>query len=102
MNVYLFDVDGVLTNTQQLDEINPEVFPLLANLLIRGVPIGFISGRGMIWMRAKLIKAIEKYIEKHPTLDKTVLDLIYVSGEFGGVTCIHKNTERKESINQDL
>src|SRR6266404_5812598 len=100
MTAYLFDVDGVLNNIQASEVINPEVIPFLLTLLQKGMPLGFISGRGMLWLRSKFIKVIEKYVYENRSLDKNMLDLLYVSGEFGVVTATHVNGVRQESIDK--
>ena len=102
MNAYIFDVDGVLNNMQTRKITKPEVIPLLVSLLQNGSPLSFISGRGLLSLRSQVIKLIEEYVDKHPTLDKHILDQIYVSGEFGGVSCVHVNGVRHEAINHDL
>ncbi|HVA96908.1 MAG TPA: trehalose-phosphatase [Candidatus Acidoferrales bacterium] len=100
MEAYLFDVDGVLTNTQTPDVINPEFTLFLITYLQQGIPLGFISGRGMLWLRSKFIKVLEKYVNEHKTLNKNILDLLYVSGEFGVVTACHIDGQRTEKVDK--
>ena len=102
MKTYLFDVDGVLTNPENREEINQTVFLNLVKLLEHGIPLSFITGRGMTWLREKFIIKIEKCIEDHPSLDKRILDLLYVSGEFGGVTLEHTNGIRQEFLKKEF
>lgn len=102
MNAFLFDVDGVLNTMENRTMSKPEIIVHLITLLQKGMPLGFISGRGLLWLRTDLIKVLEKYVDEHPTLAKSILDLVYVSGEFGGVTDIHSTGIRYESVNKDF
>jgi hydroxymethylpyrimidine pyrophosphatase-like HAD family hydrolase len=101
MNAYLFDVDGVLNNARSY-KINSELTTILINKLVTGNLLGFISGRGLLWLRSDVVKVLENYLSDHPGLDKQLLDNVYVSGEFGGVTCIHENGIRKEFVNKEF
>jgi hydroxymethylpyrimidine pyrophosphatase-like HAD family hydrolase len=101
MKAYLFDVDGVLTNPQSTEVINPELITTIISFLTQGIPMGFVSGRGMLWLRTNFIKIIEKYFSEHPTFHKRLLDLLYVSAEFGVVTAVHIDGERQESVNRE-
>ena len=49
MKAYLFDVDGVLNNMENRKISKPEIIVHLVGLLQKGSPIGFISGRGLLW-----------------------------------------------------
>jgi HAD superfamily hydrolase (TIGR01484 family) len=101
MNAYLFDVDGVLNNARS-HKINPELITILINKLLEGVPLGFISGRGLLWLRSGVVKVLENYLNDHPGFKKNILDNVYISGEFGGATCIHENGIRKEFVNKEF
>jgi hydroxymethylpyrimidine pyrophosphatase-like HAD family hydrolase len=56
MNAYIFDVDGVITNPKNQEVINPVVFEKLITLLQQGIPLSFITGRGMHWLHSNIIK----------------------------------------------
>jgi len=99
MNTYLFDIDGVLTNLRTPEVIQPKIFTILISFLKKGIPLGFISGRGMWWLRTEFIKKMESYVAVHQ-LDKNILDLLYVSGEFGVVKALHINGERIETMDE--
>lgn len=99
MIAYHFDVDGVLTNHQTRKITKPELITTLINKLNEGNPLGFISGRGMIWLRSSIVKVLENYLMDHPGFAKSILDSVFVSGEFGGVMCTHTNGERQETVN---
>lgn len=100
MFAYLFDVDGVLTNSQTRKISKPELITNLVSKLHEGSPLGFISGRGMLWLRSSVVKVLENYLGDHPGFNKNILDNIFVAGEFGGVICVHKNGVRLESVNK--
>src|SRR5579862_6550058 len=102
MNAYLFDVDGVLTNPQKRKINKPELIAFLVAKLQQGVPLAFISGRGMLWLRSNMVKVFENYLSDHPGFEERILDNVFVAGEFGGVMCIHEREIRKESINHEF
>lgn len=102
MNAYFFDVDGVITDPVKREITKPELITQLIALLQQGSPIAFISGRGLIWMRSRVIKVLEKYLDDHPVLDRNALDNLYISGEFGGVTAHYEQGMRRESINKEF
>ena len=99
MNTYLFDIDGVLTNPHTPEIIQPHMIEILTTFLKRGIPMGFISGRPMWWLRDELIKKMEMEVTKE-NLDKKILDLLYVAGEFGAVTAVHINGEKIEKLDE--
>jgi hydroxymethylpyrimidine pyrophosphatase-like HAD family hydrolase len=102
MNAYIFDVDGVITNPKNQEVINPVVFEKLITLLQQGIPLSFITGRGMHWLHSNIIKDMEKYIDEHLTFDKRILDLLYISGEFGAATTEHINGISKEFLKKEF
>ena len=99
MNAYLFDVDGVLNNSRSTI-INQQFIPILIKKLYEGHILGIISGRSMLWLRAEIVKAFENYLNDHPGFNQKLIDNLYVSGEFGGVFCVHIDGKRKESVNK--
>ncbi len=102
MDAYLFDVDGVITDPIKREITKPEIVMQLVNKLNEGDTVGLISGRGLLWLRSRVVKVLENYIDDHPIYDKKILDNVFVSGEFGGVVSVHLNGERKESVNQEF
>lgn len=102
MQAYLFDVDGVITDPVKREITKPELITQLLALLQQGSPIAFISGRGLIWMRSRVIKVLEKYLDDHPVLDRNALDNLYISGEFGGVSAVYQQGQRQEEVNKAL
>jgi hydroxymethylpyrimidine pyrophosphatase-like HAD family hydrolase len=60
MYAYLFDVDGVLTDPQTPEVVKPEMIARLIYFLNQGIPMGFFSGRSMLWLRTHFIKGIER------------------------------------------
>jgi hydroxymethylpyrimidine pyrophosphatase-like HAD family hydrolase len=100
MNTYFFDVDGVLSNLSQ--EVNKELIVKLSDHLLDGEPVGLISGRGLVWQLEHVVKPIENYIATHEKNNGHVIDNLFVSGEFGGVSILHKNGERITKINSEV
>ena len=99
MNAYIFDVDGVITDPVEKKITKPKLVEIIASMLEQNVPVAFISGRGMEWLRAQVITVIEAYIDNHPEMDKNMLDNLYVSGEFSGVYALHGDGKREVSYN---
>jgi len=77
------------------------MFDILMFFLKQGIPMGFITGRDMAWLRSELIKGFEDYTVEHK-LDKKILDLLYIAGEFGSVTTEYTLSERNETINKNF
>jgi hydroxymethylpyrimidine pyrophosphatase-like HAD family hydrolase len=100
MNAYFFDVDGVLTNLQQ--ETNKELTTKLSHILIDGDVLGLISGRSVTTQIRMVVESIEKYMASHSLENKHLIDNLFVSGEFGGASVMHKNGERIGRIDKKL
>lgn len=99
---YIFDVDGVITDPVEKKITKPELIDIIAHKLQQNIPVAFISGRGMQWLEGQVISVLEVYFDNHPEMDIKLLDNVYVSGEFGGVSALHKNGVREEFVNQEL
>lgn len=101
MKAYIFDIDGVLTNPHKTDEVNPQLIPLLVAKLNEGKPLGLISGRPLSWEITEVVEKIERYVMENPMFVPTILDNLFVSGEFGSTAAIHVEGKRKEIIDQE-
>jgi hydroxymethylpyrimidine pyrophosphatase-like HAD family hydrolase len=98
MNAFLFDIDGVLTNPHMTDEVNPQFIALLVAKLNEGYPIGLISGRPLSWEITEVVEKVERYVSEHTEFDPSILDRLFVSGEFGSTAAIHVNGNREEIV----
>lgn len=101
MNAYLFDVDGVLTDIKNRVVDKEELIAQIISKLQNGEPVGFITGRGLDWLSENAINALEAYINDK-NLDVKLLNNLYVSGEFGGVSMMHVNGERKIIVDENF
>jgi|GEM_PF-2815058 len=99
---FLFDVDGVIADPKTRTLTKPQIVEHIINRLQRSIPVSIISGRAMPWLRERILKVFEDYIESHSDLSKQILDNLYVSAEFGGIEAVYQNGQRKESFNQEV
>lgn len=99
---WLFDIDGVIADPVTRTITKPEIVSFIISELQKGNPVGLISGRGLLWLRSRIIKVFENYLDDHPGLSRSLLDLLYLSSEFGGVEATYQSGERSEKLNQDL
>ncbi len=102
LSTYIFDVDGVITSPVEKKIIEMDLIEILALKLQKNMPIAFISGRGLEWLKVQVVEVLEKYLDAHPQMDKKMLDNLYVSGEFGGVYALHRDGERVVRYNAEF
>jgi HAD superfamily hydrolase (TIGR01484 family) len=80
MNVYIFDVDGVITNPQEKQIKENKILDEISQKLEKSIPVAFNTGRTLTWVIDRVI---------HPLLlkinDKTILQNLFIVGEKGGV-----------------
>lgn len=100
MNAYFFDVDGVLSGLKR--EINLELIGKLAHIIMGGEPLGLISGRGLMWQVEHVVKPLEDYVSRKENDYTHIIDNLFVSGEFGGVSILHKYGERITTIDETV
>jgi len=101
MIAYIFDVDGVITNPQTRTIRYPELVSEIVKILENQNPVAFITGRALPWLKERLLSDFQAYI-KINNLEKTILDNIFISGEFGGCNITFNNGSSKETINSSL
>lgn len=95
MTAWLFDVDGVLTNPQD-KTISPEVLSEIIKRLKKKEPVAVVTGRSSEWLKERLMPAFL-------SLGKPdILDYLFISGEFGGVSSNFKDGKEKEIIDDSL
>lgn len=95
MNVYIFDVDGVITdrNTQ----VNSKILHLLVTLIEKGNFIAFVTGRSLVRIQTEILIPIEKLVRNTNTLEH-----IYVACEFGGIHAEYENGVRLTRVEEKL
>jgi hydroxymethylpyrimidine pyrophosphatase-like HAD family hydrolase len=101
MNAYIFDVDGVITDPQKRIITRPELIACIIRLLENENTIAFISGRALSWLKERIVNKLEEYIRNN-NLSFSLLDNIFISGEFGGSNIIFESGVFKEIINSGL
>jgi HAD superfamily hydrolase (TIGR01484 family) len=71
---FLFDVDGTLTTYKRNDSvIDLLLINDLENIRKKGLPIGFVTGRGVDWVLNHFFQYIDKALKEHT----------FISGEYG-------------------
>lgn len=101
MTAYIFDVDGVITDPDEKKITKPELIKLLVDKLLLETPMAFITGRGIDWMHKQVLSVLEKYIEEQQ-MDRSLLDNLFVAGEFGGRYVTYQNGVEKEETSYEL
>ncbi|OGD85867.1 hypothetical protein A2Z23_00880 [Candidatus Curtissbacteria bacterium RBG_16_39_7] len=85
-NCFFFDVDGVLTDKRK---VNPEVLAEIARLL-ENSPVGFITGRSVVWLSEKVLPQLENLVPQPNFLNNLV-----VVAEKGAVLLEYQDGKRR-------
>ncbi|MDO8658545.1 MAG: hypothetical protein Q7K55_07415 [Candidatus Levybacteria bacterium] len=93
--VYMFDVDGVITNPES-KRANPRLLAFLANKLFCNKPVAFATTRDYQWVEENIISVIRPYLSPNK------LDNLFVSCEKGAVTITHENGKKVVSYDESL
>lgn len=80
---WLFDVDGVLVHIEEHRIVEIQLIHEIITHLSHHEPIALISGRSAEWQKDNVITLIHQEFTKTPQ-DPSLLDNLYISGEFGG------------------
>lgn len=94
---WIFDVDGVITNSVKKQITEPQLLTTLIKLASSGEPIAFITGRSLAWTADKVLGSLED-----ETRDEKILKNFFVVGEFGGAILTYEGGKRKEEILKKL
>lgn len=98
MNAYLFDVDGVLSDPQEKQVTEPQLFDELIYLLIFGDIVCLNTGRSLVWMEERIINPLLEKIE-----DKKLLQRFIAIGEKGGSwMTFDEDGNKKHEIDRDI
>ena len=95
--VWVFDVDGVITDPQEKQITQPEILDQIISRLEKEDPVAFVTGRALEWVSERIISQLESRIN-----DSKLLNNFFVSGEFGGSSITYGQGVRKEFINRDF
>lgn len=91
--VWVFDIDGVLTDPKEKRITKPEILQQLVQRLENHEPIALISGRAFKWVMERIVDRLREHIS-----DPSLLDNLYISGEFGGVTLVFREGQPRIHI----
>ena len=78
--MWVFDIDGVLTDPEEKKITRPEIFIELIKRLKQNEPIGLNTGRSLAFIEQEILTPLRKVIDT-PEL----LRLLFPVGEYGGV-----------------
>ena len=84
-NAVCFEIDGTLTKYES-NEIADESLDIISNLVKRGVPVIFITGRGETGLK-ELKEKIISHFEKNNLMDKNILSNMYALINDGAKLC---------------
>jgi hypothetical protein len=105
----VLDVDGVITSPSSEIVEHPVILEGLISELKAGRPVALITGRGIQWLtdgtkdldgnqkQAGVLTQLEERVE-----DKKLLDLLFVSAEFGGETITYEEGVRIEHPTEEV
>lgn len=96
-HVWLFDVDGVVTDPNEKRVTEPEILDEIVKRLEKGEPVMLISGRSMEWLDKQVVTLLEEKVA-----DRQTLDNLFVSSEFGGMQLEYKGGQRVMSPDPEM
>ncbi len=94
---WVFDVDGVVTDPVEKRITKPVILDFIVKKLKQKEPVAFLTGRAMSWMEERVLTPLEEEIK-----DKSLLDNLYVSAEFGGSLIVYNKGERQRLENSEI
>jgi len=97
--MWIFDVDGVLTNPEQKRIIYPELISELVKRLKNNEPIGLNTGRSFSFIEQEILHPLQ---EKLPLIEHHLLSLVFPVGEYGGVWMTYEQGVFQQHINSSL
>ncbi len=96
-NAWLFDVDGVITNPLEKSITEPDMIPEIIKRLQANEPVSIVSGRALPWLLDRVVSKIEERVG-----DKKLLENLFVSAEFGGVSIRYQNGEQIKIVDETV
>ncbi len=80
---WLFDVDGVVVHLEEHKIVEMQIVDEIIKHLSHHEPVALISGRSAEWQRDNVVAIIHQEFAK-TDYSPSLLDNLYISGEFGG------------------
>ncbi|MDO8487571.1 MAG: hypothetical protein Q7S45_04705 [Candidatus Curtissbacteria bacterium] len=96
-HAWLFDVDGVITHPEKKQVVRKGIFTEIIKRLKLGEPVALVTGRALSWVMERVVNPLSSEID-----DKTVLDRLFVSGEFGASRIQWKNGKPFHGIDSSI
>jgi len=96
--VWLFDVDGVITNPQEKKVTDSEILDQLIRRLKSGEPVALVTGRSLKFLKDRVVGPLSEKLE-----DKSYLVDLLIVGEKGGAkVTFNQKGELQELLDQSL
>lgn len=96
--VYLFDVDGVLTDPKEKINTEPRIIDEIAKRLEIGEPVALVTGRSTDFIRERVTGLLRNRIS-----EPAILQNFFAVGEKGGVSISYDDKgQEEEDIDQDI
>ena len=96
-HAWIFDVDGVITNPEEKVVTRPRILEEIIKRLQSGEPVALVTGRSLEWLVRSVLSPLEKRID-----DKTLMDRLYVSGEFGGAYIKFPGGQKQSFVDEEI
>lgn len=96
--VWIFDIDGVVTNPTDKKVSEPQIIINIANKLKIGEPVAFNTGRSTSWLIERVINLLLEYIDVKSVLK----NFIAVSEKGGSWITFNKDGTMQENIDDSI
>ena len=97
-DLFVFDIDGVITHPSKKINTEPEIFDHIIEKLKINDPIALNTGRSLTWIKERVINLILAKIQ-----NKSILKNLIAVGEMGGVwLSFDDNGKANEYIDNSL
>lgn len=96
-HAWLFDVDGVITHPDKKQRADTQILEEITKMLTKGQPVALITGRSLEWLVEKIILPLKSQISNH-----SILDNLFITGEFGGSYIEFENGVDKHFTDPDI
>lgn len=94
--MFVFDIDGVITNPDT-KEPNKKIIERIGADLNQELPVALITGRSINWIENNIMPILKTTIENNQKLD-----LLFTSGEKGSVSVEYVNGEPVKKIDENI
>lgn len=88
-NIWVFDIDGVITDPKTKTITQPQILDIICNRLISGEMIAFNTGRSAVWLGRNVVDPLTKLINFKQQNPSSLTNLVSIC-EMGNVTIEYK------------